>query len=62
MKTKLTMDKNEMKQLLSKIVPPEFFPKGAIITDFEVRGYPIKEYEITIETPSPEEAPEEETP
>jgi hypothetical protein len=50
MKTKLTLNKTEMRQLLIQIIPPEFFPQGATITNFEVTGYPIKEYEIYIET------------
>jgi hypothetical protein len=59
MKTKLTMNKIEIMELLKVIVPAQFFPKGACVTDFEVKGYPIKEYEITIETETPVSESEE---
>lgn len=50
MKTILSLNKIEMREFLSKIIPPEFFPPGAVVTDFESMGYPEREYKITIET------------
>jgi hypothetical protein len=49
MKTTLSMNKPEFLSLLKKMVPSEFLPKGNFTVDFEQKGYPEKEYVISIE-------------
>ncbi len=49
MKTTLLLNKVEFLELLKKIVPTEFMPKKPFDLDFQVHGYPVKEYEITME-------------
>lgn len=49
MKIKITLDKKEMAEIVKKGVSKEMLPDDHSITGIESIGYPIREWEITIE-------------
>lgn len=49
MKIKISMNKNEMNELLNKLIPPTYFPEENMkVIGFDTNGYPVKGYVITI--------------
>ncbi len=46
---KITLDKEEMMVLIKKSFPKELIPEGYTVIAVESKGYPEKEFIITIE-------------
>ena len=46
---KISMDKEEMMILIKRSFPKEMIPEGYTVTGVETKGYPEKEFAITLE-------------
>ncbi len=46
---KRTLDKDEIMDLLKKAFPPEMIPAGYYVERLEEKGYPVKEFIVTLE-------------
>ncbi len=48
-KMKIIMNQEEILIVLRKSFPPELIPQGHKVVKLETKGYPEREYEITVE-------------
>lgn len=46
---KIIMNQEEILIVLRKSFPPELIPQGHKVVKLETKGYPEREYEITVE-------------
>lgn len=46
---KISLDKEEVMILIKKAFPKEMIPEGYVVTEVESKGYPEREFIITIE-------------
>lgn len=46
---KIIFNQNEILELIKRSFPPEMIPKNYSVESVEVKGYPAKDFEITLE-------------